>query len=743
MKQPRYNVSLYIIVPFIFAGLASISAIIAFHITQYYFKKGIDSSLAILIWVLIAAAIAFLIGLIIARLLLGPVKRFMRKVKEFPALGSPEIESGRLSQVDELKYFAQIFDQVTDVLSNVDARQLFPDIVGESNTMRRLLSKLMMVSPTNSTVLILGEPGTGKNLLAKNIYDHSLRKLKPFIKVKCRDTSEKTFESELFGHRRGESEKNLLQTPGQFKMANGGVIFFDEVGDIPFNTQAKILRVLQNGEFKRVGDSKTVKVDVRFIAASSKNLTKLVNEGRFNEDLYYRINVFSLPLPPLRERKEDIPFLVDDFLQKSPKKAQISSAALQMLMVYRWPGNVNELRETLERSAAICQNDVIEVRDLPQSIRIDPSQRAEAILQHAQRMESIGTIASGISHNFRNILSGITVNNQLIQIKYAEDSKLQKIAASINKFVRRGSDLVDELMQFSRKKPETKLDTLNLFEVLQETHNLIIESFQKNIDIHMDVPDSILISGTRSGLSQVFMNLCTNARDAMPDGGELRIEAKQNKGQVEISIADTGIGMDSETLEKCFDPFFTTKDTGKGTGLGLSTIYGIVKNHGGDIKVTSELNKGTTFLVSLPQHPAAEEEKRQEDITAVDTILGNGQKVLVVDDEIEVLKPMEDMLEGLGYSAASAESGKEALEKYKTWQPDVVLMDRNMPEMNGTRCAQLIIENDPDARIVLVSGYDEKGADGLSEEEKNLIKNYLTKPIDITKLSRMLAELFK
>ena len=140
MKQLRYNISLYIIVPFIFAGLASLSAIVAFQITQYYVKKGIDSSLAILLWVLIAAAIAFLIGLVIARLLLGPVKRFMQKVKEFPALSSPEIESGKLRQVDELKHFAQIFDQVTDVLGNVDARQLFPDIIGESGSMRRLLS---------------------------------------------------------------------------------------------------------------------------------------------------------------------------------------------------------------------------------------------------------------------------------------------------------------------------------------------------------------------------------------------------------------------------------------------------------------------------------------------------------------------------------------------------------------------------------------------------------------------------
>ena len=742
MKQPRYNVSLYIIVPFIIAGLASLSAIVAFQITQYYVKKGTDSSLAVLVWVLIAAAVAFLIGLVIARLLLGPVKRFMKKVKEFPALSSPEIESGNLRQVDELKYFAQIFDQVTDVLGNVDARQLFPDIVGESGPMRRLLSRLMMVSPTNSTVLILGEPGTGKNLIAKNIYEHSLRKLRPFVKVVCSDASEKIFENELFGQRRDYSEDTLLRNLGYFEMANGGIIFFDEIADIPLGTQAKILRVLQDGEFKRARDNKTIKVDVRFITASSKNLTKLVNEGRFNEDLFYRINVFSLVIPPLRERKEDIPFLVDHFLQKSPRRAQISSAALQLLMVYRWPGNVEELRETVERSAAICQDGVIEVRDLPQSVRIDPSQRAEAILQHAQRMESIGTITSGISHNFRNILSGITVNNQLIQIKYQQDEKLQNIASSINKFVRRGSDLVDELMQFSRKQPETKLDTLNLVEVLKETYNLIAESFQKNIDIHMDLPESILMSGTRSGLSQVFMNLCTNARDAMPEGGELRIEAKQNEGKIEVTIADTGIGMDSETLEKCFDPFFTTKEAGKGTGLGLSTIYGIVKNHGGDIKVTSELNKGTTFLVSFPLHATAEEGKEQED-KAPERFLGNGQKVLVVDDETEVLGPMEDMLEGLGYSAASADSGKEAVAKYKSWKPDVVLMDRNMPEMSGTKCAQLIIEHDPDAKIVLVSGYDQKGADGLNEQDKLLIKDYITKPIDMTKLSRVLAQLFQ
>jgi DNA-binding NtrC family response regulator/anti-sigma regulatory factor (Ser/Thr protein kinase) len=595
----------------------------------------------------------------------------------------------------------------------------------------------MMVAPTNSNILLVGEPGTGKKLLAKNIYEHSLRKFKPFVRINCSDISEEALESELFGIEKDSFTGKPIQSAGQLEMANGGVIFLEEIGDIPGSTQSKILRVLQKGEYERFGGRKSVKTDVRFIAATAKDLQKIVSDGNFIPELYYRINVFSVSLPPLRERKRDIPVLVDHFLQNSPKRVQISSAALQLLMAYGWPGNVRELKETITSSAAVCKNDIIEVNDLPQSIKEGPTQRVEAILQHAQRMESIGTIASGISHNFRNILSGIAINNQLVQMKYETDGKLQQITNSINSFVERGSHLVNELMMFSRKQPESRLESLNLSALLQEAYGLVKESFDKKISVRIDIADALPVAGSKSALSQVFMNLCTNARDALPDGGQISIKGVNKGDSAEISVSDTGIGMDEETQNKCFDPFFTTKDSGKGTGLGLSTTYGIIKNHGGDIRVKSEPGKGTTFLLTLPLEitKAAEEKKAVEGI-----VKGRGQKILIVDDEVDTLKPMEDMLESLGYLTASASSSDEAIEKYQAWRPSVVLMDRNMPEMDGMKTARIIVENDGKANIVLISGYEMDGIDGISEEDRQIIKDYLTKPIDIAELSRVLAE---
>jgi CheY-like chemotaxis protein len=203
-------------------------------------------------------------------------------------------------------------------------------------------------------------------------------------------------------------------------------------------------------------------------------------------------------------------------------------------------------------------------------------------------------------------------------------------------------------------------------------------------------------------------------------------------------VSDTGTGMDPETTEKCFDPFFTTKDIDTGTGLGLSTTYGIVKDHGGDIYVYSEIDKGTAFKVDLPL-VQFEETLGQEAVAEV--IRGKGEKVLVVDDEIDSLKPMEDLLEGMGYRAASSGSGKEAIAKYSSWQPDVVLVDRNMPEMDGVTCAEKIIANDPDAKIILISGYDEKGPNGIGLPTQELIGGYLVKPINRMELSRMLSRL--
>jgi transcriptional regulator with PAS, ATPase and Fis domain len=230
------------------------------------------------------------------------------------------------------------------------------------------MSLIMKVAPTDSTVLILGESGTGKELVATSIYEQGLRNDKPFIKLNCAAIPEELLESELFGHEKGAFTGATSFKPGKFDMAHKGTIFLDEIGDMPLNLQAKILRVLQEKEFYRVGGSRTIRVDVRFIASTNRNLEFMVQQGQFREDLFYRLNVFSLHLPPLRERKEDIPALVDHFLNQSTKKVDISSMALQMLMAYAWPGNVRELQNTIERAAVICDGQFIEPTHLPGSV---------------------------------------------------------------------------------------------------------------------------------------------------------------------------------------------------------------------------------------------------------------------------------------------------------------------------------------------------------------------------------------
>jgi CheY-like chemotaxis protein len=222
----------------------------------------------------------------------------------------------------------------------------------------------------------------------------------------------------------------------------------------------------------------------------------------------------------------------------------------------------------------------------------------------------------------------------------------------------------------------------------------------------------------------------------MPDGGKLRIEAKKERDGVTVSISDTGYGMDEESLENCFDPFFTTKEIGKGTGLGLSTSYGIVKDHGGEIHVFSELNKGTTFKLYFPFVDKEKEEEREE---TLDVVLGHGHKVLIVDDEMDMLKSVEKALERLDYRVASVASGEKAVLKYQSWRPDMVLLDRNMPEMDGITCARKILEDDPEARIILISGYEETGPTGIDDKTKSFIKGYLSKPIDVQSLTSLLA----
>ena len=366
--------------------------------------------------------------------------------------------------------------------------------------------------------------------------------------------------------------------------------------------------------------------------------------------------------------------------------------------------------------------------------------RLEMQLQHVQKMEAIGTIAAGVAHNFRNTLTEILVNSQLIQMNYKDEAGLHDVAGRINSSVRRGSSLVDGLLQFSRKQIKEEFEVIDLVNVISELYQLVQKSFDQKIEIQTQLPQKLPIMGDVTSLSQALMNLCTNARDAMPDGGKLILKGKQEGKRILVTVSDTGRGMDREAAEKCFDPFFTTKPIGKGTGLGLSTTYGIIKSHEGLISVDSRPEQGTTFKMYFPLAPG-EEQQPHDDSSNI--VRGNGQRVLVVDDEPEILNAMEGLLKYLGYRAEFASSGKEGLQKYIECRPDAVLMDINMPEMDGVACIEELFNYDPDAKISIISGYEMEGIEGLSEQNKGSLKDYLAKPVGLNDLSEVLAKMLQ
>ena len=368
MRQSRFYISLYIIIPFIITGLTILGCIISFRLTKYSLTQGSDPAQPVFWFIIAVGILTFIIGFALVRFILKPVEQFVEKAAKLASISGDTADKKTEWSVDKIEQFTSVFDRVTSVLSRMDARHFFPQIIGESLAMRGLLSLIKKVAPTDSTVLILGESGTGKELVATSIYENCLRKNKPFIKLNCAAIPTELLESELFGHEKGAFTGATKFKPGKFDMADEGTLFLDEIGDMPLNLQSKILRVIQEKEFYRVGGSNTIKVDVRFIASTNQNLEKLVQEGKFREDLYYRLNVFTLHLPPLRERKEDLPLLVDYFLQNLSKKVEISSVALQMIMAYTWPGNIRELKNIIESAAVIAEDGFIEPAQLPGQI---------------------------------------------------------------------------------------------------------------------------------------------------------------------------------------------------------------------------------------------------------------------------------------------------------------------------------------------------------------------------------------
>ena len=245
------------------------------------------------------------------------------------------------------------------------------EILGKSAPVKKLKQQIQVAAPTNGWVLITGENGTGKEMVAKQIHLQSKRADKPFVEVNCAAIPEELIESELFGHEKGAFTGAIAQKRGKFQLANEGTIFLDEIADMSLRTQAKILRILQEHKFERVGGTETIDVDVRVIAASNKSLEKEIQEGNFREDLYYRLNVIPFHVPPLRERREDLPVLarafVEEFCAESgTKRKQIATRAMNRLQAYGWPGNVRELRNLMERLVLMTPGPKIRAEDLPQ-----------------------------------------------------------------------------------------------------------------------------------------------------------------------------------------------------------------------------------------------------------------------------------------------------------------------------------------------------------------------------------------
>jgi len=302
-----------------------------------------------------------------------PSRNYDDSVKFLIIVASMISQSLRLAQMVQQEK-AQLADENALLKRELQQKYDFRNIIGTSKEMRDVYEQVAQVAHTNTTVLIRGESGTGKELVAHAIHYNSPRAAKPFVKVNCAALPESLIEAELFGHEKGAFTGAIARKRGRFELAEGGTLFLDEIGDLSPAMQVKLLRVLQEREFERVGGTETIKVNVRMIAATNVELEQAVQDGRFRSDLYYRLNVFSIYIPPLRDRKTDVLLLADHFLEKYSRQGgksikRISTPAIDMLMSYHWPGNVRELENVIERATLVCDGNVIHGFHMPPTLQ--------------------------------------------------------------------------------------------------------------------------------------------------------------------------------------------------------------------------------------------------------------------------------------------------------------------------------------------------------------------------------------
>jgi len=264
--------------------------------------------------------------------------------------------------VEKALEVSKLRDENRELREALGQRYQFENIIGSSPAMQDIFATIMRVAPTRATVLLAGESGVGKDMIARAIHQHSPRKDRPFVKINCTAIPENLMESELFGYEKGAFTGANISKPGKFEQANTGTVMLDEIGDVPASVQVKLLRILQEREFERLGSNKTQQTDVRVIAATNVDLRAALEQGTFREDLYYRLNVVPMNIPPLRERKDDIPYLVEHFAKKF--NGEISEGAMERLVSYHWPGNVRELENVIERSILLAKGPMVEADDV-------------------------------------------------------------------------------------------------------------------------------------------------------------------------------------------------------------------------------------------------------------------------------------------------------------------------------------------------------------------------------------------
>jgi len=362
---------------------------------------------------------------------------------------------------------AEVFRESHSKRQGAHSPELFRSLVGNSRGVRQVRKQIEQVASSDATVLILGESGTGKEVVARNVHYHSERRGKPFVPINCGAIPSELLESELFGHEKGAFTGAISARQGRFELAEGGTLFLDEIGDMSMQMQVKLLRVLQERTFERVGSNKTIQSNVRIVAATHRNLEQAIGEDKFREDLFYRLNVFPIDMPPLRERVEDIPLLVNELVKRLEHEkrgsVRLTQAAVLALCQYHWPGNVRELANMIERMVIMHPYGVVDVHDLPQKFQVDngadTSALSAAIQKNAIYDDAPSVASVDLLDTPRLPQDGIDLKEHLSNLEYnlikqALDDADGVVAHAANRLRLRRTTLVEKLRKYGLQRSD-------------------------------------------------------------------------------------------------------------------------------------------------------------------------------------------------------------------------------------------------------------------------------------------------